>query len=86
MTKTLDAKTNTLGKQTLRSSWEHETVHDAVESWNWNLNVFEIYDLIRDWDNSDKKNVLRYAYRYFNKDPMINELHSFLIGWGIEDD
>ena len=61
------------------------TVNDKVESWNWNANIFEIYDEIRDWSPHDQKNVLKHAYYFFNKDKMINELHSFLVGWSVEE-
>ena len=30
-----------------------EKVSDTVESWNWNLNIFEIYDEIRTVSNED---------------------------------
>ena len=63
------------------------TVQAKVEEWNWNANIFEIYDEVRDWCEHDQKNVLKYAYWFFNEDKMINELFSHLIGWGvIEDD
>ena len=85
-TKTMSATIKSLGQKQLNSSWEHDNVHDAVESWNWNLSIFEIYDLVKEWNNHDMKNTLVYAYHYFGKDSMMNELHSFLIGWGVEDD
>jgi len=69
---------NTLGSRLIRSTWRDVTVHDTVESWNWNMNIFEIYDEIKDWTESDQLNVLRYAYQYFNKDTMINELATHL--------
>lgn len=66
---------------------QDKTVQHVVESWNWNLSIFEIYDEIRDWKEHDIKNVLTYAYHFFgdNKggDTMINELHVHLIGWGV---
>lgn len=72
-----------LGKRLIRSLYSEQTVHDTVEGWNWNLSIFEIYDEIRDWTQSDQRNVLRYAYRYFNSDAMINELASHLTGEGV---
>jgi len=60
-------------------------VQDTVESWNWNMNIFEIYDEIRDWNQHDIKNVLTYAYYYFNEDNTINELHSHLVGWSVNE-
>jgi len=49
-------------------------VESQVESWNWNLNIFEIYDEIRDYSERDKKQLLAYAYNFFNKDTMMKEL------------
>ena len=72
-----------LGKRLIRSLYSEQTVQDTVESWNWNLNIFEIYDEIKEWTQSDQRNVLRYAYRYFNSDVMINELASHLTGEGV---
>lgn len=82
-TKTLDA---TLGNRLITSTHRDDKVHDVVDSWNWNLNIFEIYDEIRDWNRVDQRNVLRYAYDYFDKDTMINELASFLTGDGVKHD
>lgn len=73
----------TLNKNT-RVSWTNETVEQVVNAWNWNSNIFEIYDQVRDWDKNDQKVVLEYAYHFFGKDKMINELASFLLGWGFE--
>ena len=51
-----------------------EKVSDTVESWNWNLNIFEIYDEIRDYNDRSKEALLAYAYYFFNEDNMIKEL------------
>jgi hypothetical protein len=72
-----------LGNRLVQSTYQKQTVHDVVESWNWNMNVFEIYDEIREWRESDQRNVLRYAYRYFNSDIMINDLANHLTGEGV---
>ena len=77
-------KQKKLGKKGIESIWNNTTVADKVESWNWNANIFEIYDEVRDWSRQDQVNVLTYAYNYFKKDNMINELHSFLVGDSIE--
>lgn len=74
-----------LGSLSLMSTWSDTTIQEKVESWNWNASVFEIYDEIRDWHEQDIKNVLTYAYYYFDQDQMINELHNFLIGWGVKE-
>ena len=63
----------------------HKNVHDTVESWNWNMNIFEIYDEIREWHEHDIKNVLTYAYHFFDQDQPINELHAHLIGWSVNE-
>ena len=78
-------KQKKLGKKSIRSTWSATTIQEKVESWNWNANIFEIYDEIRDWSVDDVSDVLQFAYKYFNKDNMINELHSHLIGVGVED-
>ena len=82
-TKTLDVTQTRLGKQIIHET--DKTVHDTVESWNWNLNIFEIYDEIRDWTNRDQENVLFYAYHYFDKDKMILELANFLGHYNLDE-
>ena len=51
-------------------------VESQVESWNWNLNIFEIYDEIRDYSSRDQEQLLTFAYAFFNKDVMMKELAS----------
>ena len=62
---------------------------DKVESWNWNLSIFEIYDEVKDMgkfgygggntsEGSDLSRLLNHAYEFFKFDPMIKELMSFL--------
>ena len=80
--KTLD---ETLGARLIRSTWREHSVHDTVDSWNWNMSIFEIHDEIKEWTESDQRNVLRYAYTYFDKDVMIDELASHLTGQGVKD-
>lgn len=79
------ANTKVLAKTHLYSTWSQKTVGEVVDSWNWNMGIFEIYDEIRDWDRRDQENVLRYAYDYFNKDKFINELASHLLGQGFDN-
>jgi len=55
-----------------------EKVSDIVDSWNWNLNIFDIYDEIRDYNDRSKEALLTYAYDFFNKDDMIKELANHL--------
>ncbi len=72
-----------LGSRIISSLYTEQTVHETVDAWNWNMNIFEIYDEIREWREQDQRNVLRYAYIYFNSDVMINELASHLTGEGV---
>ena len=81
-TKTLD---ETMGNRLITSTYRNDKVHDVVDGWNWNMNIFEIYDEIKDWRESDQRNVLRYAYVYFNKDNMIDELANHLTGEGVKN-
>ena len=61
-------------------------VDNRVESWNWNLSIFEIYDELRDGHTAeDQEKLLTYAYNYFDKDKMINELASHFGIYNIED-
>ena len=83
MTTKLKQLDETLGARIIRSLYSEQTVHDTVDAWNWNMNIFEIYDEIKEWREQDQRNVLRYAYRYFNSDVMINELASHLTGEGV---
>ena len=61
-------------------------IKDKVESWNWNLSIFEIYDEVKDMgkfgyngsQTEDLSRLLNHAYNYFNYDSMIAELMSFL--------
>lgn len=63
-----------------------QEIADRVESWNWNLSIFEIYDEVKDMgkfgyngsQTEDLSRLLTHAYDYFNHDPMIKELASFL--------
>jgi len=55
-----------------------EKVSDIVDSWNWNLNIFDIYDEIRDYNDRSKEALLTYAYYFFNEDVMVKELASHL--------
>lgn len=86
MTTVIESLDEELGSRLLRSTINgEEKVHDVVESWNWNLNIFEIYDEIKEWKDNDIRNVCKYAYRYFNKDVMFNDLAYHLTGEGIKD-
>ena len=60
-------------------------VESQVESWNWNLNIFEIYDEIRDYSERDQEQLLTFAYDFFNKDKMMKELASHFGIYSIEE-
>ena len=62
-----------------------EKVSDIIESWNWNLNIFEIYDEIRDYNDRSKEALLTYAYYFFDEDKMIKELASHFGIYSIEE-
>ena len=52
-------------------------VEARVESWNWNADIFEIYDELRDGHTAkEQEQLLTFAYDFFNKDKMIKELAS----------
>tara|TARA_B100000131_G_C17945431_1_gene544148 strand:- start:301 stop:534 length:234 start_codon:yes stop_codon:yes gene_type:complete len=53
-------------------------VAEQVEMWNWNMNIFEIYDEIRDESDYNKARLLSYAYQFFNKDETIEGLADHL--------
>ena len=63
-----------------------QEIKDRVESWNWNLSIFEIYDEVKEMgkygyngrQTEDLSRLLTHAYDFFNCDPMIMELASFL--------
>ena len=61
-------------------------IESRVEGWNWNMNIFEIYDELRDGHTAQQQeDLLSFAYRYFNKDKMILELASHFGIYNIED-
>ena len=81
----MELKQQELGSRMLHSTINgEEKVHDVVESWNWNLNIFEIYNEIKEWTDRDIRSVCEYAYTYFNKDIMFNELAYHLTGEGVK--
>ena len=53
-------------------------IEEQVEYWNWNMNIFEIYDEIRNESDYDNARTLSYAYQFFNQDHMIAELADHL--------
>lgn len=55
-----------------------EEIEEQVEYWNWNMNIFEIYDELRNESDHDNARTLSYAYQFFNQDRMIAELADHL--------
>ena len=52
-------------------------IESRVEGWNWNMNIFEIYDGLKDGHTEqEQEKLLTFAFNYFNKDTMIKELAS----------
>lgn len=51
-------------------------IKEEVDSWNWNLNIFEIYDKIKEefTDDGDRHLLLNYAFEYYDHDRMLKEL------------
>ena len=49
-----------------------EEIKKVVEGWNWNLNVFEVYDEMKETytSDTDRHLLLNYAYELFNHDKM----------------
>ena len=43
----------------------NKEIKELVESWNWNLGIFEIYDEIRDWSTENQTKVLRECVEFF---------------------
>ena len=62
-------------------------IESRVEGWNWNMNIFEIYDELRDGHTAkEQEDLLTFAFRYFNKDRMILVLASHFGIYIMEDD
>ena len=50
-------------------------IESRVEGWNWNMNIFEIYDELRDGHTGEEQEqLLTHAYNFFNKDSAIADL------------
>ena len=61
-------------------------VESQVESWNWNMNIFEIYDELRENHTArQQEQLLTYAYKFFNKDSNILELANHCGIYSIEE-
>jgi len=41
-------------------------IREEVESWNWNLNIFEIYNKLKDeFTTNEQTQLIKYALKYF---------------------
>jgi hypothetical protein len=41
-------------------------IREEVESWNWNLNIFEIYDKLKnEFTTNEQTQLIKYALKYF---------------------
>jgi hypothetical protein len=49
-------------------------VMEEVEMWNCNLNIFEIYDYIRNLSEGDQSKLINYAFDFFDRDSVIGDL------------
>ena len=49
-------------------------IEERVEMWNWNMNIFEIYDEIRDEGDHTIARLLSHAYQFFGEDATIADL------------
>lgn len=67
-----------LKDKSVPGTYHEQTIEQLVDGWNWNLNIFEIYDEIRDWPKRYMAPVIEYAYHYFDQDVMVKELASHL--------
>jgi len=56
-----------LGKA-LRAPLIDEQVKKEVESWGNNMTVFEVYDMLKDWDTGRRTAHLEYAKKFYNKE------------------
>lgn len=52
-------------------------IREEVESWNWNLNIFEIYEKLKDEFTVKKQTqLIKYALKYFKDEEYINLLNT----------
>lgn len=48
---------------------KNKQIKELVESWNWNLNIFEIYDELKENhpNKEDQRRIMKYCVDYFNE-------------------
>jgi hypothetical protein len=50
-------------------------IREEIESWNWNLNIFEIYDKLKDeFTTTEQTQLIKYALEYFNNSKEYTDL------------
>ena len=47
-TDTLSKEIQLIGSKQVPQGWTNSTVHEVVAEWNWNCNIFEIYDQVKE--------------------------------------
>lgn len=63
-----------------------EQIEARVEGWNNNMNIFEIYDELRDGhSHEDQKRLLMHAYEDWDYPPMLKLLEELAYHFGIYD-
>ena len=61
-----------------------EQIESRVEQWNNNMNIFEIYDELRDGHTGeDQRGLLMHAYEDWNYPPMLRLLEELAYHFGI---
>ena len=63
-----------------------QEIIDRVDSWNWNLNIFEIYDEVKEMSygigrggtKNDLSRLLTHAYYHFNMEDIFKTLATHL--------
>ena len=48
---------------------KNKQIKELVESWNWNLNIFEIYDELKENhpNKEDQRRIMKYCVDYYNE-------------------
>ena len=62
-----------------------EKIKDQVHAWNWNHNIFEIYDDIKSWSDSEAAELLTYALQVFKDNGYTcNQIEDLAIHLGVD--
>ncbi len=61
-----------------------QEIADRVEGWNNNMNIFEIYDELRDGHTGEQQEaLLKHAYEDWNFPPMLSLIEELASHFGI---